>query len=221
MIFPSFDYECGLAPDAGSVAGVDEVGRGPWAGPVVACAAVILDHDGFLREFPGVRDSKALSRVQRESLFERLVEHPRVTHGLGEASVQEIDTLNILQATLLAMRRALAQVSQLLLQKGHHPLTAYLVDGLHLPTEQWPGQTVVKGDQKSLSIATASILAKVTRDRLMCRLSGEFPGYGWERNAGYGTRGHQEALEALGVTPYHRRSFAPIQQVLKDLESRP
>lgn len=211
---PSFDHELRLEREVGGlVAGVDEVGRGPWAGPVIACAAAILDREVFGREFADVRDSKALTVTHREGLFGRLASCPYLVFHLGEASVEEIDSLNILQATLFAMRRALSGLSATL-DKMDRSLGAYLVDGLHSPTAKWPGRALVKGDQLSASIATASVIAKVSRDRLMHQLAQDFPGYGWERNAGYGTRDHQEGLRLLGVTPYHRRSFAPIKKIL-------
>ena len=187
------------------VAGIDEAGRGPWAGPVVA-GAVILDADrlgGNLRR--GLDDSKKLKPALRNELFEELGKHART--GVGTASVTEIDTHNILQATLLAMKRAIADLGR--------PAPGFaLVDGNREPALDCPVRTVVKGDAKSLSIAAASIVAKVTRDRLMAELDARYPGYGWARNAGYGTREHQSALADLGVTPEHRRSFAPIRKML-------
>jgi ribonuclease HII len=188
----------------GIVAGIDEAGRGPWAGPVVA-GAVILDATRLpddLRQ--GLDDSKALSPAVRERLFGRLVESARV--GVGRAEVDEIDSLNILQATMLAMARAVGAL-------GVVPDLA-LIDGNRVPALPCPAQAVVKGDAKSLSVAAASIIAKVTRDRAMAELAAAFPGYGWERNAGYGTAEHRAALERLGVTPHHRRSFAPIIKML-------
>ncbi len=185
----------------GLVAGIDEAGRGPWAGPVVA-AAVILDP----RNLPGgVNDSKKLTAAKRESLYPLILASAQT--GVGIATVCEIDTLNILEATKLAMRRALDALPVL-------PQLA-LVDGNRAPNLPCKVQTVVGGDAKSLSIAAASIVAKVTRDRMMRELAEAFPGYGWEQNAGYGTALHQEALVAFGVTPHHRRSFAPIRSLLE------
>ena len=182
------------------VCGVDEVGRGPWAGPVVA-AAVILNRDW---DAAGVDDSKRLTAAARARLRREIEAHAEI--GTGQASVCEIDRLNILNATLLAMRRAVAALPRV-------PECA-LVDGNRLPDLPCPAQAVTGGDARSLSIAAASIVAKVERDRLMAGLAADFPGYGWERNAGYGTPEHAAALERLGVTPHHRRSFAPVARRL-------
>lgn len=182
------------------VAGVDEAGRGPWAGPVVA-GAVILDRAAIP---DGLDDSKKLSRSKRAVLFDAIRQTASV--GVGQASVEEIDEINILQASLLAMSRALAQLS---LRPG-----AILVDGTHAPRCEQPLQCVVKGDALSLSVAAASIIAKVTRDRIMEDLAEIYPTYGWERNAGYGTPEHRKALCLVGITPHHRKSFAPIREIL-------
>ncbi len=187
----------------GLVAGVDEAGRGPWAGPVVAGAA-ILDRtslSGVLRR--GLDDSKKLKRSRREELFEALEAEARI--GIGAAEVVEIDSLNILRASLLAMARAVGDL-------GVVPELA-LVDGNQQPNLPCPVVCDVKGDGRSLSIAAASIVAKVTRDRIMADLARAHPGYGWERNSGYGTAEHQAALRRLGVTPHHRRSFAPVIKI--------
>lgn len=190
----------------GTVAGVDEAGRGPWAGPVIA-AAVVLSPD---RIPEGLDDSKKLSVAARERLFDQIRETAQV--GVGRATVEEIDEINILQATLRAMARAVDALPA--------PPSAAIVDGNQAPTLPCPTHTVVRGDGKSLSIAAASIIAKVTRDRLMAALSLDFPDFGWERNAGYGTPQHQKALEKLGVTPHHRRSFAPVRKrIAKDSPS--
>lgn len=182
------------------VAGVDEAGRGPWAGPVVA-SAVILDRSAIPA---GLNDSKKLSRPKRAALFDLIRKTASV--GVGQASVEEIDEINILQASLLAMSRALAQLDRL---PG-----AVLVDGNHAPRCELPVQCVVKGDALSLSVAAASIVAKVTRDRIMEDLAKIHPAYGWERNAGYGTQEHRQALSLVGITPHHRKSFAPIRELL-------
>ena len=182
------------------VAGVDEAGRGPLAGPVVA-AAVILEPE---RIPDGLDDSKKLRADRRADLFSALSECAHSAVGL--ASVDEIDRLNILQATFLAMTRAIAALPE---RPGH-----LLVDGPHLPADIGPATAVIKGDARSLSIAAASIVAKVTRDRIMADLARRHPGYGWERNAGYGTKSHRAAILALGITPHHRRSFAPIRNML-------
>lgn len=181
------------------ICGIDEVGRGPWAGPVVA-AAVILPAK-LPDFFQGVTDSKKLSAATRETLFPLLLEHCHV--GLGQASVEEIDTHNILQATFIAMQRAFRALSV-------QPTRA-LVDGNKIPQLPCPAQAIIGGDAKVPAIAAASIIAKVTRDRLMKDLCQQHPGYNWSRNMGYGTKDHQNGLAALGVTPHHRRSFAPIR----------
>ena len=195
---PNFEFE-NAAPHP--VCGVDEVGRGPWAGPVMA-AAVILDPTQIPE---GLNDSKKLTAARRGVLFEAIM--ATATVSIGVASVQEIDQINILQATFLAMKRAVDALDI-------KPQFA-LIDGNKIP----PGlpcksQAIVKGDARSLSISAASIIAKVTRDRLMCDLSATYPGYGWETNMGYGTKAHQEGLAALGITPHHRVSFKPIHKIL-------
>jgi ribonuclease HII len=183
------------------VCGIDEAGRGPWAGPVVA-AAVILDPDVIP---DGLDDSNRLTAKRRELLLDELQRVALI--GVGQASVAEITSMNILQASFLAMRRAVAAL-------GRVPRLA-LVDG-HLLPPGLPcrGQAVVGGDGLALSIAAASIVAKVTRDRLMVSLAQQFPGYGWETNMGYGTKGHAEALARLGLTPHHRRSWDPVHKML-------
>jgi ribonuclease HII len=192
----SFDFE---DLHQGVVAGVDEAGRGPWAGPVVA-AAVILDR----RSFPaGLNDSKKLSEAARTRLHGELIGQ---RHGIGMASVAEIDTLNIHWATMRAMERAVAALG---VTPAH-----ILVDGNRLPRWRHPATAIIKGDGRSLSIAAASIIAKVTRDRLMLALDGEWPGYGWAANKGYGTPAHQHSLAQHGITPHHRKSFAPIKALL-------
>jgi len=189
----------------GIVCGVDEVGRGPLAGPVVAAAA-LLDRDRLpevLRD--GLDDSKKLSARKREALYRVLTEADGVTLGIGIGTVAEIDSLNILRATHLAMARAMTHLVEAV---GHAP-DLVLVDGNQPPREfAWPLQCVVKGDGKSLSIAAASVAAKVTRDRMMMELAASFPGYGWERNMGYGTAEHREAIRRQGLTEHHRKSFS-------------
>lgn len=201
---PDFSLEQGIA---GIVAGIDEAGRGPWAGPVVAGAAV-LDRNSLERALViGLDDSKALTPARRDTLFEQLTTSSAATVSVGVASVEEIDTLNILQATFLAMSRALENLSL--------SVDLALVDGNRAPKLSCPVKTVIKGDSRSLSIAAGSIMAKVTRDRMMAKLAAEFPGYGWETNQGYGTAAHREGLDRLGVTPHHRRSYAPIRAALE------
>lgn len=184
----------------GPVCGVDEAGRGPWAGPVVA-AAVILDGTSIPS---GLNDSKALDAYERASLFDAITDTADV--GIGIADVTRIDRDNILHATLWAMREAVSQLSS-------SPRLA-LVDGNKLPVLDCEARAIVRGDAKCLSIAAASIIAKVTRDRLMVALSRECPGYGFERHKGYGTPEHKAALDRLGVTDHHRRSFKPVQLAL-------
>jgi len=183
------------------VAGVDEVGRGPLAGPVVA-GAVILDPE---RPIEGLADSKALSAARREALAE-LIEERALAWALGRAEVEEIDRLNILQASLLAMQRAVA---------GLDPAAEYaLVDGNRCPALPCPAEAVIKGDATVAAIGAASIIAKVSRDRELIALDREYPGYGLARHKGYPSRQHLEALAALGVTPIHRRSYAPVRRLL-------
>ncbi len=194
---PTLDHE---AQYRGIIAGVDEAGRGSWAGPVVA-AAVILDTTVVPS---GLDDSKKLTAAKREALFEHILQASHT--GVGVSSVEEIDRLNIWGATKLAMRRAVEALP-------HRPDLA-LVDGKLAPELPCKAVPLIGGDSKSLSIAAASILAKVTRDRIMCQLATEYPGYGWEKNAGYGTALHQDALAKLGVTPHHRLTFKPIRALL-------
>jgi ribonuclease HII len=187
---------------AGIVCGVDEAGRGPLAGPVVA-AAVILDRRRLPRALrDGLDDSKKLSPEARER-YAALLRRSACVIGIGAASTVEIDRINILRATLVAMGRAVAALRTA-------PSLA-LVDGNVPPPLPCPVETVIGGDGLSLSIAAASIIAKVTRDRLMRRLALRYAGYGWEHNAGYATAEHRAALRLLGPTPHHRRSFAPLQ----------
>jgi len=195
----------------GVIVGVDEAGRGPWAGPVVAGAA-ILNPDTLPDDLvASLDDSKKLKAEKREALLARLQDTDAIL-GVGIATAQEIDDINILQATMRAMGRAVDNL-------GIIPDFA-LIDGNRVP-EGLPcaAQAVVKGDGKSLSIAAASIVAKVTRDRMMAELDRTYPGYGWTANAGYGTKAHQEGLNTLGVTPEHRKSFAPIRKILSPGDS--
>jgi len=195
---PNFEFET-VAPQP--VCGVDEVGRGPWAGPVTA-AAVILNPANIPA---GLNDSKKLTKARREVLFEAIMNSATVS--IASASVQEIDQINILQATFLAMKRAVDALEI-------KPKFA-LIDGNKIPPSlPCEASAIVKGDARSLSIAAASIVAKVTRDRLMCDLSATYPGYGWETNMGYGTKAHQQGLAARGITPHHRVSFKPIHKML-------
>ena len=187
----------------GIVAGVDEVGRGPLAGPVVAAAVVIPPADVDALAEAGLDDSKKLTARRREHLYRLIVQSCHCAVGAG--SVADIDNVNILGASLMAMRRAVAALRVA-------PDFA-LVDGNMLPDLPCAAAAVVKGDSRSLSIAAASVVAKVLRDRAMAGLAARYPAYGWERNVGYGTREHREALQRFGATPHHRRSFAPVAQL--------
>jgi len=180
------------------VVGVDEVGRGPLAGPVVA-AAVALP-----QPIAGLADSKTLPAKRREALAAIILVEARV--GLGAASVKEIDRVNILEASFIAMRRALHRLG---LEPG-----LVLVDGNRAPAWAWPTRCIVGGDGRVPEIGAASIVAKVARDRLMRRLGLRYPAYGWAANAGYGTAAHRRALRSCGATAHHRRSFAPVAAVL-------
>ena len=186
---------------SGIVAGIDEAGRGPWAGPVVAAAVVITER----RKLKGIDDSKKLKAQDRAFLYLDIMAHCHV--GVGEASVEEIDSMNILNATLLAMSRAYQNLPVV-------PDVA-LVDGNRPPKLACEVKTIIAGDASCLSIAAASIIAKVTRDRIMESLSRDHPHYGWETNAGYGTEKHQQGLAHHGITPHHRRSFRPIREIME------
>ena len=185
------------------IAGVDEAGRGPLAGPVVA-AAVVLPSD--VPELPGVFDSKQLSEAEREELFEALYALPGIRIGVASADAEEIDRLNILRATHEAMRRAVAKIAE---------ADFVLVDGLPVQFTL-PSRNIVKGDAKCASIAAASIIAKVTRDREMVQLDEIYPGYGFAKHKGYGTAEHLGALKKLGPSPVHRKSFRPVYELLPE-----
>lgn len=200
------EEEAARAEGFATICGIDEAGRGPLAGPVVA-AAVILPR-GYTLE--GLNDSKKLTARRREALYEQLMADPAVIKCMAQAEVEEIDRLNILRATHLAMARAAQGLSQ-------QP-DLCLIDGLAVPNFPLPSRNLVKGDARSLSISAASILAKVTRDRIMCRLAEEYPAYGFEKHAGYGTKAHLQALADHGITPHHRRSFAPVAQIPLQLD---
>ena len=183
------------------IAGVDEVGRGPLAGPVIA-AAVILPPD---KSIAGLRDSKKCSAAKRERLFAEIMEHALAV-GIGRAEVAEIDTLNILHASMLAMQRA---VGELLVSPDK-----VLVDGNRCPDLPYECEAIVEGDDLVPAISAASIIAKVTRDREMAAYEATYPGYGFDRHSGYPTKQHLAALDGLGVTDIHRRSFAPVRERL-------
>lgn len=182
------------------VAGVDEAGRGPLAGPVVAAAVLVPEGTRLIR---GVDDSKVLTGRRREQLAAAI--RSRLPHGVGAASVREIDRFNIRRASALAMRRAITRL-------GGAP-DVIVIDGLPLPELGCAHDALVDGDAQCFAIACASILAKTVRDRLMTLLAARYPAYGWEHNAGYGTADHRSAIEQAGITPHHRRSFAPVLQV--------
>lgn len=190
-----------VGPHCRLAAGVDEAGRGPWAGPVVAAAVIFPEG----RAPKGVNDSKLLPPERREELYLAIMETAWV--GVGLVPVEEIDRINILQATFQAMIQAVSSLSA--------PPEVVLVDGNRCPPLAQRTVPVVDGDAKCPSIAAASIVAKVTRDRLMEKLSEDFPAYGWRTNKGYGTREHADAIGRLGVTRHHRRSFAPVRIALE------
>ena len=205
---PDFSYEKqqGISD---LIVGLDEAGRGPWCGPVVAACVGWPDLNCPTELAALLDDSKKLTPQKRALLFDRIIASTPVW-GIGQASAKEIDEINILQASFLAMRRAVDEV----IQKGFTPQVV-LIDGNRLPNWEIQKQAIVGGDGKSLSIAAASILAKVTRDRIMTELAQKYPYYGWEKNAGYGTKTHQEGLARYGITPEHRRSYAPIKKLLE------
>lgn len=204
---PSFEEEnlCG-----GLVAGIDEAGRGPWVGPVVAGAVVFKTQNIHPYLLANLDDSKKLSAKKREELYaliEQEAKNGNLFYGIGQASAQEIDRLNILNATFLAMRRAYQNLGC--------AVDMALIDGNRLPKEfECAAKTIVKGDSKSYSIAAASVVAKVYRDALMKEMAKKYTGYGFEKNAGYGTKEHIEGLKKYGVTPEHRTSYRPIKEFM-------
>ncbi len=199
---PDFSFE--QKTQSQKVAGVDEAGCGPWAGPVIAAAVLFLKHDQSL--WVALDDSKKLTALKRDKCFEALTNSSQLVYGIGSASVDEIDEINIGKATRLAMERAIANLPT----EPEH----VLIDGIRKPSISMPATMIVKGDRLSLSIAAASIIAKVTRDKIMQELGKDYPMYHWSRNAGYGTALHQDALKNHGITPHHRKSFAPIKALL-------
>ncbi len=194
--------ELDFSADNRLTAGVDEVGRGPLAGPVVA-AAVILDPD---KPIEGLADSKKLTKKRREQLYDEIM-LKAMAWSIARAEVEEIDELNILQASLLAMSRAVAALP---ISPDHA-----LVDGNQLPPLNCTAEAIVKGDEKIPAISAASIIAKVARDREMVAMELKYPGYGFSKHSGYPTKMHMQALKELGVTPIHRRSFAPVRRQLE------
>ncbi len=204
---PDFSFENKYGRN---VVGIDEAGRGPWAGPVVAGAVMFKNQDCNHELVLMLDDSKKLSAKKREKIYQMLFEEQNkgnLVIGIGQAEVEEIDNLNILNATFLAMDRAFEQLNT--------APDMVLIDGNQKPkTIHSPCKTLVKGDAKSCSIAAASIVAKVYRDNLMKNLAEKYPFYGFEKNAGYGTKAHIEGLKSHGVTSIHRRSYKPIQEFL-------
>jgi ribonuclease HII len=192
------------------IAGVDEAGRGAWAGPVTAAAVVLpVDPTGLPGKLTGVRDSKLMSAAQRE-IRAGVIKEAAAAYCIGWAEYSEIDELGILPATRLAMTRAILGLNC--------AIEHLLIDAVKLPGLTIPQTSLIKGDARSLSIAAASVLAKTSRDALMRELSKEYPGYGFERHKGYGTASHQAALSGLGVSAIHRRSYAPIRSLLDKIE---
>jgi ribonuclease HII len=198
-----------LLPVDASIAGVDEVGRGCLAGPVTAVAAVLDRSRCTVDKLEKINDSKLISPKNRQRAMASIFEIAII--GVGFASRKEIDRLNILWASMLAMERAVSDLKNKLTQ----PLAFALIDGNRLPKLKCPSEAIIKGDSKSFSIAAASIVAKCIRDALMVKMAKRYPEYGWEKNMGYGTRTHLEALKKYGVTDQHRRSFRPVAKILE------
>ena len=213
MLLPLKHEQAAWAQGHLILAGLDEAGRGPLAGPVVAATVHIersLLEEEAAGRFSGINDSKKLTPARRASFFSLLRDEPRVRIGVGRASVEEIDRINILRATHLAMARALEDMQ--------HPVDLVLVDGLPVPGLPFPSRALVQGDAQSLLIAAASIIAKVTRDLEMEALDEACPGYGFAQHKGYGTAAHLAALRKLGPSPHHRQSFAPVAAVRSRLQ---
>ena len=209
----SLEQSARAAGVTGPIIGVDEVGRGPWAGPVFACAALLFERLAPQDFLDALGDSKQLSRKKREALAPLIQSHALI--ALEEASVREIENLNILGATKLAMKRAVEALEAQI----ETPIGLALIDGNQPPKLSCKTQSVVKGDGISASIAAASIFAKVARDQYMADLAIQYPGYGWEQNAGYGVPAHKTGLYSLGVTIHHRRTFTPVSKVLTQKDS--
>ncbi|MFP3035832.1 MAG: ribonuclease HII [Wolbachia sp.] len=199
MAYPDFTLENKLS---GVIAGVDEVGRGPLAGPVMSAAVVFTDRNIIIE---GINDSKKLTAKNRQVLYEKITSVAKF--GIGMASVEEINSYNILQATKLSMQRALTNLGL--------ELDYVLVDGNQSPKVKWQVRSIVNGDSLSTSIAAASIIAKVTRDKLMQELHDQHPEYNWYKNKGYGTKEHIDAINLHGITGHHRRNFAPISHFVE------
>jgi len=199
MAYPDFTLENKLS---GVIAGVDEVGRGPLAGPVMSAAVVFTDRNIIIE---GINDSKKLTAKNRQVLYEKITSVAKF--GIGVASVEEINSYNILQATKLSMQRALIDLGL--------ELDYVLVDGNQPPKVKWQVKSIVNGDSLSISIAAASIIAKVTRDKLMQELHDQYPEYNWYKNKGYGTKEHIDAINLHGITEHHRKNFAPISHFVE------
>lgn len=208
-----FQFERALwAHGSTRIAGVDEAGRGPLAGPVVAAAVILLpvwQDSGFDERLRGLNDSKQLTQAQREAFFAVLTAHPDIRFGIATVDAATIDRINILQATHRAMNEALARLQP--------PPEHVLVDGRPVKSMRFPQTAIVKGDSLSYTIAAASVLAKVTRDRMMREFHEQFPAYGFAEHKGYGTPQHLAALTKHGPSPVHRRSFAPLKPVEREL----
>ena len=197
---PGISYEVSLWQQGLSAAGLDEAGRGAWAGPVYAAAVILPADDAIQERLKGVRDSKQMTPHQREYWAE-VIKKEALTWGLGFATHEEIDSIGILPATRLAMRRAFSELT---------PAPQHLlIDALRLPQIKLPQTPIIHGDSLCLSIAAASVLAKTGRDSRMVELSSSHPGYGFERHKGYGTAAHRQAMEKLGLSPLHRRTYRP------------
>jgi ribonuclease HII len=206
---PDFSLEESLGLSTSAViVGVDEVGRGPLAGPVTAAAVVVDRQKITLDLLTKIDDSKKISQKKHATISKQIESIAII--GIGWASSGEIDQLNILEATMLAMQRAISSLRKQIISDPDY----ILIDGNKVPRLDFPSKAIVRGDEKSLSIAAASIVAKSKRDAFMTSLSKLYPGYGWEKNAGYGTREHLAAIEREGITVHHRRSFKPIANYL-------
>lgn len=202
---PSFDLEKKY-DGGGLIAGVDEAGCGPWAGPLTATACIINQAKITQNLLSHIHDSKALSVKKRETIYDALIQSDSIIHSTHIMNIVEFNTLGLAKALPLTIQRAVTGLSM----KPAH----ILMDGIRDPKVGIPTSLIVKGDQRSYSIAAASIIAKVTRDHLMQQLSQEYPKYDWAKNAGYGTKSHREALDKYGITPQHRTCYKPIQKLL-------
>lgn len=209
---PDFVHENQMKKLYGSfVAGLDEVGRGSLFGPVFACCTIILDQEEFIRNFSKIDDSKKLSRQKRNYFNQEMISCGFIKFGLGEATNTEVDQINVIQASLLAMQRAYDN----LISATKLEVNSALVDGIFTPDLKIPSSAIIKGDSASYTIAAASVIAKVHRDNLLINFSKQFPEYDLENNSGYGTKKHIAAIEKFGITEFHRKSYKPISEILK------